>query len=96
MQNYFNDGPVDAGSQYGIRDVIWTPITGVLMGAEFQYGRHVNFSDNSTFDDYHLQFSFNQIQLLTTHRRASPELLSRHLCATVGETAVPLFGLPKL
>ena len=29
-----------------------------MMGAEFQYGRRVNFSDNSTFYDYGLQCSF--------------------------------------
>ena len=58
MQNYFNDGPVDAGGQYGIRHVIWTPITSVLMGAEFQYGRRVKLSDNFTFDDYRRNLSF--------------------------------------
>ena len=44
--------------QYGIGNLIWTPVTDVLMGAEFQYGRRVNFSDHFTFDDYRLQFSF--------------------------------------
>jgi hypothetical protein len=44
--------------QYAIGNLIWTPNASVLMGAEFQYGRRVNFSDNFTFDDYRLQFSF--------------------------------------
>jgi hypothetical protein len=47
--------------QYAIGNVIWTPNPDVLMGAEFQYGRRVNFSDNFAFDDYRLQFSFKYI-----------------------------------
>jgi len=66
-----------------------------MMGAEFQYGRRVNFSDNSTFYDYRLRCSF-KYNFSQHIGEESAELRSRHLCATVGETAVPLFGLPKL
>jgi hypothetical protein len=44
--------------QYATANVIWTPVTNVMMGGEFQYGRRANFSDNFSFDDYRLQFSF--------------------------------------
>ena len=44
--------------QYATANVLWTPVTNVMMGGEFQYGRRANFSDNFSFDDYRLQFSF--------------------------------------
>jgi len=34
------------------------PVTNVLMGAEFQYGRRVNVADDWSFNDYRLQISF--------------------------------------
>lgn len=44
--------------QYGTLNLLWTPITNVMMGGEFQWGHRRNASDGFTFDDYRLQFSF--------------------------------------
>jgi len=44
--------------QYASVNLLWTPVTNVLMGGEFQYGRRLNNSDGFSFDDYRLQFSF--------------------------------------
>jgi len=44
--------------QYASVNLLWTPVTNVLMGGEFQYGRRLNKSDGFSFDDYRLQFSF--------------------------------------
>lgn len=44
--------------QYASVNLLWVPVTNVLMGGEFQYGRRLNHSDGFAFDDYRLQFSF--------------------------------------
>jgi len=44
--------------QYASVNLLWTPVTNVLMGGEFQYGRRLNNSDDFSFNDYRLQFSF--------------------------------------
>jgi hypothetical protein len=44
--------------QYASVNLLWTPVTNVLMGGEFQYGRRLNKSDEFSFNDYRLQFSF--------------------------------------
>jgi len=44
--------------QYASVNFLWTPIQNVMMGGEFQWGQRNNFSDNFSFDDYRLQFSF--------------------------------------
>ena len=44
--------------QYAIANVLWNPVTNVLMGAEFQYAGRRNFSDDFKFDDYRLQITF--------------------------------------
>lgn len=50
--NAFHNG------QYASINLLWTPVTNVMMGGEFQYGRRLNNSDGFAFDDYRLQFSF--------------------------------------
>ena len=50
--NAFHNG------QYASVNLLWTPVTNVMMGGEFQYGRRLNNSDGFSFDDYRLQFSF--------------------------------------
>jgi hypothetical protein len=44
--------------QYAGVNLLWTPVTNVMMGGEFQYGRRLNNSDGFSFNDYRLQFSF--------------------------------------
>jgi outer membrane DcaP-like protein len=44
--------------QYASVNLLWTPVTNVMMGGEFQYGRRLNHSDGFSFNDYRLQFSF--------------------------------------
>ena len=44
--------------QYAGVNLLWTPVTNVMMGGEFQYGRRLNKSDGFSFNDYRLQFSF--------------------------------------
>ncbi len=45
--------------QYASVNALWTaPVPRVMMGAEFQWGYRRNFSDDFTFNDYRLQFSF--------------------------------------
>lgn len=43
--------------QYASVNLLWAPVTNVMMGGEFQYGRRANFADDFTFDDYRLQFT---------------------------------------
>jgi len=50
--NAFHNG------QYASVNLLWTPVTNVMMGGEFQYGRRLNAFDDFSFDDYRLQFSF--------------------------------------
>jgi DcaP outer membrane protein len=47
----FKDG------QYGTLNLLCVPVTNVMMGGEFQWGRRENKSDGFTFDDFRLQFS---------------------------------------
>jgi hypothetical protein len=44
--------------QYGLANLLYYPVKGVMMGGEFQWGRRNNFTDGFSFDDYKLQFSF--------------------------------------
>jgi hypothetical protein len=44
--------------RYASTNLLWTPVTDVLMGAEFQYGWRKNVADGWTFADYRLQMSF--------------------------------------
>ncbi|HXT14790.1 MAG TPA: DcaP family trimeric outer membrane transporter [Gemmatimonadaceae bacterium] len=44
--------------QYAIVNLLWTPVTGVMMGGEYQYGWRKNVADGWTFADHRLQFSF--------------------------------------
>lgn len=44
--------------QYASGNFLWTPVPNVLMGAEVQYGRRLNFADDFSFDNVRLQFSF--------------------------------------
>ncbi len=43
---------------YAIANLLYHPMKRVMAGAEFQFGRRVNFSDGFTANDYRLQFSF--------------------------------------
>lgn len=53
--------------QYAIANLLWTPVTDVMMGLEFQYGRRTNNGNNNinfpfegdkfVFNGYRLQFS---------------------------------------
>ena len=51
---------VDAfhNGQYATVNLLWTPVTNVMMGGEFQYGFRKNVADGWTFNDYRLEFSF--------------------------------------
>jgi len=48
----FNQG------HYGLVNLLYTPVKGVMAGGEFQYGKRKNFSDGFSVDDYRIQFSF--------------------------------------
>lgn len=43
---------------YAIANLLFTPVPGAMMGAEFQYGRRQNFTDGYSSDDYRIQMSF--------------------------------------
>ena len=43
---------------YAVGNLLYHPIPRVTMGAEFQFGRRVNFSDGFNSNDYRMQFSF--------------------------------------
>jgi hypothetical protein len=43
---------------YALTNLLYSPVTSVTVGGEFQYGRRVNFSDGFNANDYRLQFSF--------------------------------------
>jgi hypothetical protein len=43
---------------YAIVNLLYHPIPKVMAGAEFQYGKRVNFSNGFDANDYRLQFSF--------------------------------------
>jgi hypothetical protein len=44
--------------QYATANVLWTPVTGVMMGAEYQFGWRKNVNDGWTFGDHRVQVSF--------------------------------------
>jgi hypothetical protein len=44
--------------QYGLANLLYTPVKPVLVGGEFIWGRRANFSDGFVFNDYRVQFSF--------------------------------------
>lgn len=44
--------------QYGIGNLIYTPVKNVLMGGEFQWGQRSDFSNGFKYNDYKLQLSF--------------------------------------
>ena len=44
--------------EYAIANLLYHPIPKVMTGAEFQFGRRVNFSNGFDATDYRLQFSF--------------------------------------
>ena len=44
--------------QYASANLIWTPVTNVMMGGEFQWAHRQNFSDGFKVSDYRMQFSF--------------------------------------
>jgi hypothetical protein len=54
--------------QYGIANILYTPVKPVLMGAELQFGRRSNFSDNYKYNDYKLQVSFKYSFSFTLER----------------------------
>lgn len=43
---------------YALTNLLYSPVPSVTTGAEFQYGRRVNFRDGFNANDYRLQFSF--------------------------------------
>jgi len=43
---------------YALTNLLFHPVSKVTIGAEFQYGRRLNFSDGFNVNDYRLQFSF--------------------------------------
>jgi DcaP outer membrane protein len=45
-------------SDYAIVNVLYTPVSRLMMGAELQYGKRANYSDDFTSDIVKLQFSF--------------------------------------
>ena len=44
--------------QYASANLLWTPVTNVMMGGEFQWAHRENFSDGFESSDRRLQFSF--------------------------------------
>lgn len=43
---------------YALTNLLYHPVSKVTIGAEFQYGRRVNFRDGFNVNDYRMQFSF--------------------------------------
>ena len=43
---------------YALTNLLYHPVPRVTIGAEFQFGRRVNFSDGFNVNDYRTQFSF--------------------------------------
>ncbi len=44
--------------QYASTNLLWTPVSNILMGGEFLWGHRKNHSDGFSANDYRLQFSF--------------------------------------
>ena len=59
MQNTNGEKP-DAfhQGQYGIVNLLYTPVKNVTIGGEFQWGRRDNFLDGFKADDFRIQFGF--------------------------------------
>lgn len=47
----FNQG------HYALTNLLWTPVQNFMAGAEFQFGRRLNFRDGFNVNDYRLQIS---------------------------------------
>lgn len=47
----------DHGS-YALGNLLYTPVSGVMAGAELQWGQRKNFKDGFSSDDFRVQFSF--------------------------------------
>lgn len=47
----FNQG------HYAVTNLLWTPVQNFMAGAEFQFGRRINFRDGFNVNDYRLQIS---------------------------------------
>ena len=45
-------------SHYALANLLYTPVPGVMAGAEFQWGQRHNFLDGFSSDDYRIQVSF--------------------------------------
>lgn len=43
---------------YALGNLLYTPVPGVMVGGELQYGRRENFTDGWTVDDFRVQVSF--------------------------------------
>ncbi|MBO0798404.1 MAG: hypothetical protein J2P31_06235 [Blastocatellia bacterium] len=43
---------------YALTNLLWSPVPNYTVGAEFQYGRRLNFLDGFNVNDYRMQFSF--------------------------------------
>ena len=50
--NSYNQG------HYALTNLLWSPIQNFMVGAEFQFGRRLNFRDGFNVNDYRMQFSF--------------------------------------
>jgi hypothetical protein len=44
--------------QYALGNLLYTPVSGLTTGVEFQWGDRENFTDGFTSDDFRIQFSF--------------------------------------
>jgi hypothetical protein len=45
-------------ANYALGNILYTPVPGAMMGAEFQWGQRQNFTYGFSVDDYRIQFSF--------------------------------------
>ena len=62
MLNIYNsDGQLPSAfhrGQYAVANLLYHPISRVMMGGEFQWGKRSNFTDGFNYNDYRMQFSF--------------------------------------
>jgi hypothetical protein len=63
----FNQG------HYALTNLLWTPVQNFMVGAEFQFGRRLNFRDGWNVNDYRMQFSvkYNFSKVITFNRTAA-------------------------
>ena len=54
--------------QYGIATLLYYPVKPVLMGAEFQWGRRSDFTNDYKYNDYKIQVSFKYSFSFTLER----------------------------